>query len=154
MSKFLNYFFYQSNNSEDKNFNNVNNELGIATAALFLQAAYADENYTEEEKSLIIRIISEQFKFTDNETEKILKLAEDKIKQSIGFYEFTSILNSEFNKEQKFEIVKNIWRLIFSDKILNSHEEYFIRTIAKNLHLEHKDFIAAKLEVKKELNLD
>lgn len=153
MSKILNYFFNPLSSDENKKYSEMNNELGIATAALFLEAAYADENFSDEEKSLIIKMISQQFKLDENETNEILKLAEDKIKKSISFYEFTSILNSELTKEQKFEILKNIWRLLFSDKILSSHEEYFIRTIARNLHLEHKDFIAAKLEVKKELNL-
>ncbi|GAB4143693.1 MAG: hypothetical protein Fur0015_12050 [Ignavibacteriales bacterium] len=153
MSKILNYFFNPLSSDENKKYSEMNNELGIATAALFLEAAYADENFSDEEKSLIIKMISQQFKLDENETNEILKLAEDKIKKSISFYEFTSILNRELTKEQKFEILKNIWRLLFSDKILSSHEEYFIRTIARNLRLEHKDFIAAKLEVKKELNL-
>ena len=33
---------------------------------------------------------------------------------------------------------------------LDKFEEYFMRTISKNLHLEHSDLIATKLEVKKE----
>lgn len=153
MSKFLEYIFKPVNSAEYRKNYEPGKELEIATAALLIQAANADDDFSEEEKSLLMSMISSQFNLDEDETRDIMKLAEDKIKQSVSFYEFTSVLNSELDADSKYEILKNIWRLLFADKILHSHEEYFIRKISQNLHLEHKDFITAKSEIKRELNL-
>jgi hypothetical protein len=40
-----------------------------------------------------------------------------------------------------------------TDKHLDKHEEYVVRKIADLIYVEHKDFIEAKLRVKKKLLL-
>jgi uncharacterized tellurite resistance protein B-like protein len=50
-------------------------------------------------------------------------------------------------------VLKNLWRLILIDGRLDKHEEHFVRIISNNLHLEHNDLIAAKIEVKKEMGM-
>jgi uncharacterized tellurite resistance protein B-like protein len=153
MNNILEYFFQKD--KRENSSNNLENEkqIEIATAALFIQAAYSDEDFSAEEKQLISKMISAQFSLSAEETKNILEIAEEKIQRSVSFYEFTSVLNSSLNHDQKYKIIKNIWQLIFSDKIMHSHEEHYIRTISRNLHLEHSDFISAKLEVKSELGL-
>lgn len=126
----------------------------ISTAALLIEAANADDNLSEDEKTRIKNILQNQFDLNKNELEEIIALANKKIEQSISFYEFTNILNTNFTRDEKYEVILRIWEIILSDSKLDSNEEYFIRTISRNLHLDHKDFIAAKMEVKAKLGLN
>ncbi|PJA96165.1 MAG: hypothetical protein CO129_07955 [Ignavibacteriales bacterium CG_4_9_14_3_um_filter_34_10] len=153
MGKILEYFFQKDKTENSALSMQIDRQIEIATAALFIEAAYSDENFSAEEKQLISKMISAQFNLSPEETKDIFEIAEEKIQKSVSFYEFTSVLNTELNNEQKYKIIKNIWRLIFADKVITSHEEHYIRTISRNLLLEHSDFISAKLEVKKELGL-
>jgi len=153
MGKILEYFFQKDKTENSALSMQIDRQIEIATAALFIEAAYSDENFSAEEKQLISKMISSQFSLSPEETKDIFEIAEEKIQKSVSFYEFTSVLNTELNNEQKYKIIKNIWRLIFADKVITSHEEHYIRTISRNLLLEHSDFISAKLEVKKELGL-
>jgi uncharacterized tellurite resistance protein B-like protein len=102
-------------------------KLQLATCALFLEVAHADESFQPEEREKIISVMKDMFELNEDEVDELIK--------------------------QSNEIVKNLWRLILVDEKINKYEEHFVRTITNNFHLEHQDMIAAKLEVKEELGL-
>jgi uncharacterized tellurite resistance protein B-like protein len=131
------------NNSEKK-------KLQIATCAIFLEMAKSDENCTEEESKQIVSIMQKTFNLEKEFVDELIDLAKTRIKQSISIYEFTGIINTNFTPDEKFELMKNLWRLIYTDQKLDKYEDQLVKKLGKMLHLEHKDVIAAKLMVKKE----
>ncbi len=151
MINFFKNLFDDLNNKENKIENrdeNIKRKVEIATCALFLEVAKSDDNFSKTEKKLIISLMQSTFDLSENEVEELMKQADEIIENSVSLYEFTDVINSHFSKDQKYRVVKNLWRLILSDEKINKYEEHFIRTINRNLHLEHKDLITAKLEVK------
>lgn len=140
------------NDSSEETTKNYSPEikLKIATCALFLEVANSDDDFSIEEKSFIEKTMKDEFSLDDELVEELIKLASDQTDKSVSLYEFTEVINKLYSKEEKQIILKNLWRLVFADGKLDKYEEYFIRTISKNLHLEHSEMIAAKLEVKKE----
>ncbi len=130
---------------------NESKKVQIATCALFLEVAESDEDFTDEEREKIFSIMKETFNLEDNYVEELIALSEEHRKHSISLYEFTDVINKEFTDQEKYNVVKNLWHLIFVDEILHHYEDYFIRKISGNLKLSHKDMIAAKLEAKDEL---
>ncbi|NOX16783.1 MAG: TerB family tellurite resistance protein [Chlorobi bacterium] len=141
---------------EEENYSAPNNEkqFQIATCALFLELAYADDEFASEEKDLIINVMKKTFNLNDDEVNELIKLAEEQINNSVSIYEFTNIINEKFDSDQKYAIVENLWRLIFVDKKFHAYEDYFIHKIVNNLHLSHKDMIAAKMKAKEQLKMD
>jgi uncharacterized tellurite resistance protein B-like protein len=140
------------NEATDEVSNNYDTEtqLKIATCALLLEVANSDDDFSIEEKSLIEKTMKNEFNLDDTLVEELLNLASDQTDKSVSLYEFTEVINKLYSREEKLIILKNLWRLVFADGKLDKYEEYFIRTISRNLHLEHSEMIAAKLEVKKE----
>jgi len=130
-----------------------NKRVQIATCALFLEVANSDDEFSVEEEELINKKMKEEFKLDDTLVKELIELSHEQTEKSVSLYEFTEIINQYFTNAQKYDVVKNLWRLVFVDGKLDSYEEYFIRKISGNLHLEHSDMIAAKLEVKKELKI-
>jgi uncharacterized tellurite resistance protein B-like protein len=122
----------------------------IATCALFLEVAHSDDDFSIEEKEFIESTMKEKFKLDDKMVSELIELSMQQTERSVSLYEFTEIINQIFDQNSKFEILKNLWRLVFADGKLDQYEEYFIRKISGNLHMEHSDMIAAKMEVKAE----
>lgn len=124
----------------------------IATCALFLEVANSDDDFSVEEKEFIESTMKEKFALDDKTVSELIDLSLKQTEKSVSLYEFTEIINQIFDQDSKFEILKNLWRLVFADGTLDKYEEYFIRKISGNLHMEHSDMIAAKIEVKSEKN--
>lgn len=122
----------------------------VATCALFLEVANSDDEFTNEEKKLIFNLMKKEFVLAEDELKELIHESNYKLKHSISLYEYTDIINKYYDENEKYKIVKNLWKLVFIDGKLDSHEEYFMRTISKNLHLSHSDFITAKSEAKRE----
>ena len=80
-------------------------------------------------------------------------LAEQGIKESVSLYEFTGVINNYFSQEQKFELIENLWRLIYKDEKLSAYEDHLIKRIGTTMNIEHKQIINAKLWVKQQLGL-
>jgi len=123
----------------------------VATAALLIEIAKADGDFSDEERNRIIDFMKNDFDLDDECVSELLKLSEQKVKDSISVYEFSSVINENFTQEEKFELMKNLWRVIYEDGKLDSHEDQLIKIIGSTLNLEHKDIIGAKLFVKQEL---
>ena len=125
--------------------------LQIATAALFIEMMRADSEISEDEKKTVTNTVRSKFMLTDEETDALLTLAEDTIWESTGYFDFTSLINKGFNQEEKIKVIAHLWEVAFADEILDKHEEYMVRRIADLIYVSHKDFISAKLRVKKRL---
>ena len=125
----------------------------IVTCALFIEVANSDEEFTDDERGLIFDLMKKQYDLSEEEIHELMELSNEQIEKSVSLYEFTDIINKNFDAEEKYAVLKNLWKLILIDGKLDKHEEYFVRKISNNLHLEHKDLISAKMEVKKEMGI-
>jgi len=127
--------------------------LQLATAALLIEMMRADAEVSEDERRTITKTVQSKFNLSEEETNTLLQLAEEEIRKVTGYYEFTSLINKDFTYEQKVKVIEHLWEVAFADAELDKHEEYMVRKIADLIHVEHKDFIDAKLRVKKKLSL-
>ncbi len=146
--------FKKTNKSEDYDWLrevDPQKRLEIATCALFIEMANADEKFLNIEKEKVIQIMKNLFKLEEDYVKELLELSERQVEESLSVFEFTSEINANSTNEEKFEIVKNLWRLILIDDELHPFEDYLIRKISNNLNLSHKDMIDAKLLVKEEI---
>lgn len=127
-----------------------NKKLQVATCAILIEMAKSDDNYTDAEITEIVSIIQKTFDLEKEYANELIELAKSRLNQSISIYEFTSIINDNFSTDEKFELLKNLWRLIYTDQKLDKYEDQLVKRLGTMLHLEHKDVIAAKLKVKED----
>jgi len=123
----------------------------IATAALFVELAKADGDFSEEERKRIIDTMQKNFNLTNECVKELLELSEEEANESISVFEFTSVINDHFEKNEKLQLLNNLWRIVYTDGKLNQYEDRLIKIIGSTLNLDHKDVINAKLLVKQEL---
>jgi len=130
---------------------NSSNRYQVATAALLIEIAKADGDFSDDERNRIFELMKNDFDLDDECVNELLQLSEKKVKDSISVYEFSSVINESFTQQEKIGLMKNLWRVIYQDGKLDSHEDRLIKIIGSTLNLEHKDVIGAKLFVKQEL---
>ncbi len=127
--------------------------LQLATAALLIEMMRADASISDEERRTVTHTIQSKFNLTQKETEMLLRIAEEKIREATGYFEFTSLINKGFTYDQKIRVIEHLWEVAFSDASLDKYEEHMVRKIADLIYVKHHDFIEAKLKIKKKLSL-
>lgn len=153
MIKYLKDLFIANSGSEEQIQSSNEHKLQIAACALLIEIANADDDFSEEEKTRIVEVMTNKFDLTEEEVNNIISRSEEEIKDSVSIYEFTDVLNKNINNDEKYILIKYLWHIAFADGNLDNYEDHFIKKISNNLHMHRKERIAAKLEVKKELGL-
>ncbi len=126
-------------------------DLTLAICILLLEVARADDEFTSEERENIIMTMQKHFSLTAEESEDLIHSAAEAREESLDLWKFSNRVNNALSREQKGEIMEGVWRIIYADGTLDSHEDYFVHKLANLLNLTHKDMIAAKLTVLKEI---
>jgi uncharacterized tellurite resistance protein B-like protein len=116
----------------------------LASAALLIEISRADDEIREQELNAIVRALRSKFGLSPEETEALIKLAEEEATQATSYYEFTSLINREFSYERKVYLVELLWSVAVADQELEKYEEHAVRKLAELLYVSHTDFIAAK----------
>ena len=117
-------------------------------ACLMIHAAKIDENYTDKEKNIIKKTLSKLNKNKEN-IDKLILEAEKKESDSNHIQDFTKSIKA-LDKNNKIEVVKNIWTIILSDGDSDIYEENLMRRLAGLLYLDAKTMGDIKLDIQNE----
>ena len=157
MNRFLKKILNGSQNRQEIISSSVkpNNEkkIQIAACALLVEIGKADSNFTNEERKKIISIMKNTFNVEVDYVNELIELSEKNFDENESIYEYTTIINNNFTNNEKFELLKNIWRLIYTDENLSRYEEHLVKMIGTLLNIEYSNIIGAKLLIKEELKI-
>ena len=110
----------------------------ILICALFVHAAKMDENYTDKEKSIILKALSEISNKKESDLKIVLEEAERKENQSNQILEFTKeVKNSE--KKFRLKILEVLWKIIYSDGVSDMYESSLMRRLSGLLYVSDKE---------------
>lgn len=122
-------------------------DVRVAACALLLEMANVDDEFDEKEKNDIVSILENEFGLKDDDAAQIIEAAQKELDKSLDIWQFTNLVNKNYSKEEKLNVIELVWRVVYSDGILDKHEDYLVHKLAKLLRLQHKDLIDAKLKV-------
>ena len=125
--------------------NSLDNDTDLLNVAcLMIHAAKIDENYTDIEKKIIKETLT---KLSNNEDlDKLISEAETKESDSNHIQDFTKNIKA-MDKNDKIEIIKNIWSIILSDGTSDMYEENLMRRLAGLLYVDAKTMGDIKLDI-------
>ncbi|MCG2634768.1 MAG: TerB family tellurite resistance protein [Gammaproteobacteria bacterium] len=122
-------------------------DVRYATAVLLFEVARMDQSVEPAERSLITRLLKEEYGLDESALEALLADAEQDAKTATSYHPFTRALASRLSMPQRVGVVEQMWTIALADGELDVHEEHLIRKVAGLLYVPHKAFIAAKLRV-------
>ena len=118
----------------------------VATAALLVEMMRADRAVEPGEREAVLRALAVAFDdLAPDETRELLARAEERADDATSLYEFTQVVNRQFDPEQKAHVVELLWRVAWADGALDKYEEHLVRRIADLIHVPHSVFIRMKL---------
>ncbi|MCK4775238.1 MAG: TerB family tellurite resistance protein [Candidatus Krumholzibacteria bacterium] len=122
-------------------------DLKIATCALFLEIANIDDEFSDEERVSILSLIKSEYGLTEEQAVQLARRAMEELEGSIDLWKFTNLINEHYTDAEKLRVVELIWRVVYADGKLDEHEDYLVHKLGSLLRLKHKQLIAAKLKV-------
>ena len=121
--------------------------LRIATSALLLEVAHADKDFSDDERALVSRLIAERFQLSDEDTAALLGLADTERRYADDLYEFARLVNEDVPRSRKLAVIELMWRVVYSDGVLEAREDALMHKVAHLLGVRHDELIALKLKV-------
>ena len=149
MLKLLKELMYKNRTSiSDTNTNEMRKTMNLISGALMVEVMAADHDFNSEEELKLKEILLDRFEIPENEIKKISEQMKKRADDATSLYEYTSLINENFNREEKLDLIRNLWAIAFADKILDRYEDSVIRRVCELTYVSHSDFIKTKLEMK------
>ncbi|MEM7741152.1 MAG: TerB family tellurite resistance protein [Pseudomonadota bacterium] len=118
--------------------------LKKAVAALLVEAARADEVYTDDEKSLIAQMLAKRFTLSEADALALRTDAEDAQASANDLYGFSRVVKSGLDRAGKMDLIEDMWRIVLSDDARDPHEDMIIRRLIGLIYLEDTDSAEAR----------
>ena len=126
---------------------NKNDDLSLV-AALLIHAAKIDENYSNEEETIIKNALLKLGSSNQN-IEFIIKKGKEIEESSNQILDFTKEVKT-MSEESKIKIVETLWQIIYSNKKADMYETNLMRRLAGLLYIDNKIMGDIKDKIKKE----
>lgn len=148
IQKIADFFSTRLQNSSDGESEQSENRLALATCALLLEMAHADTEFSEEEQSTILKILQKNFDFSEQDAETMIELADQERIESLDLWQFTNLINQNFEYDEKIRVLEILWTVIYADGKVEMREEYLIRKLSYLLNMDHSDMIQTKIKAR------
>ena len=125
--------------------------LRLATAAVLLEIAYADGEFTPAEDGDVAGYLQRAFALEPDEARDLLGQANEIRNKTIDHFALTNYIRKNSSLTDRVDMVKTMWRMVYSDGKLTDYENYLVRKLADLLGLEHHVMIDAKSAVLREI---
>jgi uncharacterized tellurite resistance protein B-like protein len=123
-------------------------QLQLATAVLLLEAARCDFDLRADEHGAVLGAVRRMLGLSEDEAQRVIRSAEEEVRQSKRLYEFTRLLDESYTLEQRKALVQHLWQVVFADAQIVASEEYIVRKIADLLNVSLADFLDAKIRAR------
>jgi uncharacterized tellurite resistance protein B-like protein len=108
----------------------------LAACALMLEVAYADGEFSDEERAHLEEVLERHFSLPPESGRKLIELADAERRRSIDHFRFANVLREQYDVGQKMVLAEVMWGLVLADGTIAEHEHYLTRKIANLLELE------------------
>lgn len=123
-------------------------EAQLATAALLFHAIAIDGTVTEDEMARLKPLLSAHFQLSEPEFNRLLTMAQQRERDAIDIYRFTSVLRDRLSLEEKREVIAMMWRVVYADGELGALEDNLIWRTAELLGVSTRDRMELKQMVR------
>ena len=110
-------------------------DIRLAACALLIELAYADDEFTEDERRHVTSAVRRQYGLDEDHAEALIKLAELTRTEAVDLYQFTKLIKANYSLGRKMVLMEVMWGLVYADGQLSSHEESLLRKVCNLLDL-------------------
>jgi len=137
----------KSDKAEPEDTASAEEQNRVAFTALLVEAARADEIYTDKEKGLIAKLVKQQFGIDDAEALSLREKAEAAQAEANDLYRFSSTVKNGLTPEEKIQLVEGMWQIILSDKARDPYEDMIVRRLCGLIYMSDHEAHEARRRV-------
>ena len=126
-------------------------DLQIAVAVLLVEAARMDDKFDEYERGTIEHLLEQKFEISHDETQELLKFAEDMAERSHQLHPFTRLAVERMEPKRRIRLIEMLWEVAYADGKLDPDEDVLLRRVAGLIYVSDEERIAARQRVLKRL---
>ena len=127
-------------------------DLRLAACSLLIELAYADDDFTEDERSHLTLAVQSQYGLDKDDAGLLIKLAELEHREAVDLYQFTRLIKNNYSLNQKILLAEIMCGLVYADGDLSNHEESLLRKVCNLLDLSPGYLADAKRRVEKNID--
>lgn len=120
----------------DEETSTSDDDIRLAACALLLEIAYADDQFSNEERQHLELELGRRFELEAADTTRLIALAQEERQDSVDLWQFTRLITEHYSTSQKMMLLEIMWGLAHSDGILEDREVYIMRKICNLLRLD------------------
>jgi uncharacterized tellurite resistance protein B-like protein len=106
----------------------------------------AEDSVTVQEREAATAALHRDFAIDGAQLQQLLDLAQQTSRNAIDFYQFTTVLNDRYSRDERIRVIEQMWQVALADGHLGTLENSIISRVADLLHLTHGEYIAAKVK--------
>jgi uncharacterized tellurite resistance protein B-like protein len=122
-------------------------DLQIAVAVLLVEAARMDDTFDQYERGTIETLLEHRFQLSHDETQELLKLAEETAERSHQLHPFTRLTVERMEPKARIGLIEMLWEVAYADGKLDPDEDVLLRRVAGLIYISDEDRIAARQRV-------
>jgi uncharacterized tellurite resistance protein B-like protein len=113
--------------------------LEDAVAALMIEAARMDNEFSPAERAVIERLLAERFHLAHDEVQRVMVEAERAVDRSTQLFPFTQKIVRSLSPETRAGILEMLWKVAYADGVLEPHEDMLLRRVAGLIHVPDRE---------------
>lgn len=137
-------FNFFKKKDKEENTKNTSFEIELTAAVLAYEIARSDGVISEDELLVLMEEIEIIAQKVGKDKLEILKIIKIYSQDSVSFHEFIEDINKHYSKEQKYSLLKFMWKIAYADGKLDVDEERLVRRVADLIKI--KDIEVLKLK--------
>ncbi|UZE94730.1 tellurite resistance TerB family protein [Alkalimarinus alittae] len=125
-------------------------QVELTCIALLIELSKVDLSIDDAELKVIRELANKEFGINNDKVDEIIELAKEEADQSTSLYQFTELVNANYEDEMKYQLILSMWKVAFADGKIDKYEEHLIRKISDLIYVPHVKFMEAKFHAQKE----
>lgn len=126
--------------------------IRVAACALLLELAYADDEFSDVERTHIEVVMRRHFALDEDTAHTIMALADAARLRERGVHRFAALIRDNYDVGQKMLLAEIMWGVVMADGAIARHEAFLLRRIAGLLDLETGYLAHAKSNARETLH--
>ena len=129
-------------------------ELAAAAVAVFVEAALLDGGFGDDERLIILQLMTDRFQIPAAEAEQLIESAASDAEHANKLYSATRTIRDGFGIEERIDVMEMLWQVAYADGVLHDYEANLVRRVAGLLYVQDQDNGRARKRALENLGLD
>ena len=128
-------------------------ELTLATAALLVEAAVMDGDFSQAERRTIGGLLVGRFGLDEAEVADALDAAGEAVRDSSQLYAFTRVIKDRFDHDERVRMIEMLWEVAYADGHVHDYEASLVRRVAGLVYVPDRESGEARKRVLQRLGV-